>query len=77
MKDWANERARAAADDAAFELLGLTILALVPALFWTGIAAAIGAALGYPLSAATLATVGAAIATFLFSAMMTLFARAG
>jgi hypothetical protein len=76
MKHRAKERARATTDDAAYELVGLTIIALVPALFWTGIAAGVGAALGHPLSSATLATVGAAIATFLLSAMMTLFARA-
>jgi glucose uptake protein GlcU len=76
MKDQATASARAAADDAAYELLGLTIIALVPALFWTGVVALVAAAVGQTPSAITLATVGAAIATFLFSAVMTLFARA-
>lgn len=76
MKNTANERALAGADDAGYQLLGLVIIALVPALFWTGVVGAVGTAIGHPLSAAMLATVGAAIATFLFTAVMTLFARA-
>jgi hypothetical protein len=77
MKNLAKERALTDADDAAYRLMGLTVAALFPALFWTGVAAAVGSAIGHPLSIATLATVGAAIATFLFSAVMTLFARTG
>jgi Ca2+/H+ antiporter len=65
------------ATDAAYRLVGLTIIALVPALFWTGVLAAVGTAIGHPLSSATLATVGAAIATFLFTAVSALFARIG
>jgi len=76
MKDRANERARAAADDAAYELLGLTIIALVPALFWTGVVALIGTAAGQAPSAVTLMTVGAVIATFLFTAVSRLLAPA-
>jgi hypothetical protein len=64
-----------AAEDAAYRLVGLTIIALVPALFWTGVLAAVGNAIGHPLSVATLTTVGAAIATFLFTAVGALFAR--
>lgn len=63
------------AGDAAYRLAGLSIIALVPALFWTGIVALVGAAVGHPPGAVTLMTVGAAIATFLFTAVSTLFAR--
>ncbi len=76
-KTMAKERALMATDEAAYRLLGLTIIALVPALFWTGVVAAIGSAIGQPPSAITLVTVGAAIATFLFTAATTLFARLG
>ena len=65
------------ADDAAYRLMGLTVMALVPALFWTGVVALIGAAVGHPPSAITLTTVGAAIATFLFTAVNMLLARSG
>jgi hypothetical protein len=61
--------------DATYQLAGLTIIALVPALFWTGIVALVGAAIGHPPGAVTLMTVFAAIATFLFTAVSTLFAR--
>jgi hypothetical protein len=74
-KTIAKERALTAADEAGYRLLGLTIIALVPALFWTGVVAAVGTAIGQPPSAITLMTVGAAIATFLLTAAMTLFAR--
>ncbi len=73
----AKERAIAAHEDAAYRLIGLTIIALVPALFWTGVVALIGTAVGHAPSAITLTTVGGAIATFLFTAMSTLLARAG
>jgi hypothetical protein len=63
--------------DTAYRLMGLTIIALVPALFWTGVLAAVGTAIGHPLSTAALATVGAAIATFLVTAVSALFARIG
>jgi hypothetical protein len=77
MKIVARERALTGANDAAYQLLGLTIVALFPALFWTAVAAAVGGAIGHPLSIATLATIGAAIATFLFTAVLTLFTRSG
>ncbi len=64
-----------AASDAAYRLLGVTIITLVPALFWTGVVAAVGAAIGHPASAITLMTVGAAIATFLFTAVVPLIVR--
>jgi glucose uptake protein GlcU len=64
------------AGDAAFRLMGLTVVALVPALFWTSVVALIGAAVGQPPSAATLVTVGAVIATFLFTVIAALISRA-
>ena len=70
------EHAPSHTGDAAYQLLGLLIVALVPAVFWTGLVAMIGAAFGQMPSALTLATIGAAIATFLFGAASTLFARA-
>jgi hypothetical protein len=73
----ARERAVAAHDDAAYRLIGLSIIALVPALFWTGIVAIVGAAMGQAPSAIALVTFAAAVATFLFTAVSTLFARSG
>jgi hypothetical protein len=48
-------------------LLGIFIVSLLSALFWIGFAAAIGAALGRPLGLLALATIAAAITTFLFA----------
>ncbi len=67
-KHLAKTRAVETTDD-AYQMIGLTIIALVPALFWTGVAAAVGSAIGHPLSGAALTTIGAAIATFLFTTM--------
>jgi hypothetical protein len=67
--------ARAEAGDAAYRVAGLTVIAVFPALFWTALAALIGNAVGHPPGVATLATMGAAIATFLFTAATMLFAR--
>jgi hypothetical protein len=39
--------------------------------------AGVGSAIGHPVGIATLATIGAAIATFLFTAVLALFVRAG
>jgi hypothetical protein len=61
--------------DAHYRLLGLMIIALFPALFWTGLLALAGSAIGHPPSVVTLTTVGAAIATFLFAATAALFAK--
>jgi hypothetical protein len=60
----------------AYRLMGLTVIALVPALFWTGVVALIGAAIGHPPGAITLLTVGAVIATFLFTVVSALLGRA-
>ena len=46
---------------------GIFIASLLSALFWTGLAAFFGAALGRPLSLLVLATIAAAIAAFLFA----------
>jgi glucose uptake protein GlcU len=68
-------RALDSGGDAHYRLLGLMIIALFPALFWTGLLALVGAAIGQPPSVVTLTTVGAAIATFLFAATAALFAK--
>jgi hypothetical protein len=62
--------------EAHYRLLGLMIIALFPALFWTGLLALAGSAIGHPPSMVALTTVGAAIATFLFAATAALFAKA-
>jgi hypothetical protein len=49
----------------AFQALGMLIVTMFPALFWTGILATGGSALGYRPSALVLSTVGSAIAAFL------------
>ena len=46
---------------------GIFFASLLSALFWTGLAGFFGAALGRPLSLLVLATIAAAIATFLFA----------
>jgi hypothetical protein len=64
------------AGDAHYRLMGMGIIALFPALFWTGLVAAAGTAAGYAPSALTLATIGASIATFLFMSLGVMFWRA-
>ena len=54
---------------------GIFIVSLLSALFWTGLAGFIGAALGRPLSLLVLATIAAAIATFLFAVASALLDR--
>jgi len=77
MRNSAKARTASAADnDAGYQLFGLTLVALVPALFWSGVVAVIGSAIGHPLSTATLVTIGAAIATFVLTAVTKLFAQA-
>jgi hypothetical protein len=48
-------------------LIGIFVVSLLSALFWIGLAAGIGAALGRPLGLFALATLAAAITTFLFA----------
>lgn len=62
-------------DDASDQLLGLMIVSLVPAVFWTAIIAAVGAAVGHAMSPAALVTFGAAVAAFLAAAGSALLAR--
>lgn len=56
-------------------LIGLLIVALVPALFWSGLIALVGYALGYSVSPYMLATIGASIAAFLALVMKALTAQ--
>jgi hypothetical protein len=51
--------------DAAYRIAGMFIVTLFPALFWTSLLAAVGAAVGHMPSALVLATFASAIAGFL------------
>lgn len=62
-------------DDASEQLLGLMIVSLVPAVFWTALVAAVGAGLGYDVSPATLVTFGTAVVAFLAATGSALLAR--
>jgi hypothetical protein len=53
------------AEEPSHKLAGLLMVSLAPALFWTALLGLGGNALGHVPDALTLATVGAAIATFL------------
>jgi hypothetical protein len=61
--------------DAAYRTAGLMIVSIFPALFWTGLFALTGSALGQPPSVLALATLGAAIAAFLAAVANALFSR--
>ena len=61
--------------EASYRLVGLLIVSLFPALFWTIVLALSAFALGTPLSPLALATVGAAIAAVLAAVFNALFAR--
>jgi hypothetical protein len=65
----------AAARDASYRLVGLLVVSLFPALFWTAVLAAGAFALGVSLSPLALATVGAAIAALLAGVFNALTAR--
>ncbi len=65
----------AAPGGATYRLLGLLVVSLFPALFWTGLLAAGAFALGVSLSPLALATVGAAIAAVLAGVFSALTAR--
>jgi hypothetical protein len=52
-------------DQGSHRLAGLLIVSVFPALFWTGLLALAGGAIGQPLDPLALATIGAAIAAFL------------
>ena len=64
-----------AQEDAWYQFAGLLIVALFPALFWTAVAAGIGAAVGSVPTPAALMTFGAAVATFCGVVAQTLFSR--
>jgi hypothetical protein len=64
-----------ARDDAWYQLAGLLVVALFPALFWTAVAAGIGAAVGSMPTPAALMTFGAAVATFCGVVAQSLFSR--
>jgi hypothetical protein len=61
--------------DATYRFAGLLIVALFPALFWTAVAAGIGAAAGYMPTPAALMTFGAAVGTFCATVGQALFFR--
>jgi hypothetical protein len=60
------------AEPGSHRLAGLLIVSLFPALFWTGLLALAGNAIGQPLDPLALATIGAAIAAFLAAAVSAL-----
>jgi hypothetical protein len=64
-----------ATEGAPDRLIGLLIVSLFPALFWTAVLAFGANAIGHPLSALLLATFGAAIAAFLGAVANMLFTR--
>ena len=61
--------------EASYRFAGLLIVALFPALFWTAVAAGVGAAVGHMPSPAALLTFGAAVATFCAAIGQALFSR--
>ena len=65
-----------AADKVTHQFAGMLLVSLFPALFWTALLAAGGAAVGHAPSALALMTVGTAIAAFLAAVTHALFAKA-
>jgi len=65
----------AATREASYRLVGLLVVSLFPALFWTALLAAGTFAFGVSLSPLALATVGAAIAALLAGVFSALTAR--
>ena len=61
--------------ETSHRFVGLLIVALFPALFWTAVAAGVGAAVGHMPSAIALLTFGAAVATFCAAIGQALFSR--
>lgn len=59
------QSAVATSEHGSHRLVGLAVVSLFPALFWTGVLALIGSVLGQPLDPLALATIGSAIAVFL------------
>jgi hypothetical protein len=64
------------ADDASQQLLGLMIVSLFPALFWTALIAGTGAAAGHTFGPEALVSFGTAVAAFLAAVGQALFSRA-
>ncbi|MFA5898554.1 MAG: hypothetical protein WC829_05515 [Hyphomicrobium sp.] len=60
---------------AAYQLMGMLIVSIVPALFWTLIVAGIGGAVGHAPSAMALMTFGTAVALFCAAVFQSLLAR--
>jgi hypothetical protein len=50
--------------DIPHRIIGLLLVSLVPAVFWTGLVATVGTALGHTMNPTALATFGLAIAAF-------------
>lgn len=63
-------------DDAAYQLAGMLLVSLFPALFWTLCLAGIGSAVGHTPSAAALMTFGTAVAAFCATVFQVLTSRA-
>ena len=68
-------RARQAASQGPARLLGLALVSLAPALFWTCVLALVGHILGAPVTVATLACTLIAIAGFLVLVCSPFFLR--
>lgn len=64
-----------AGQESGYRLVGLLIVSLFPALFWTTLVALGSLAIGAPLSPLALATIGAAIAAILAAVFHALLAR--
>jgi Zn-dependent protease with chaperone function len=62
-------------DDATHQFVGLLIVALFPALFWTAVAAGVGAAIGHAPTPAALMAFGATVAAFCALIGQALFSR--
>jgi hypothetical protein len=63
-------------DATTHRLTGVLIASVFPALAWTGLLAAVGAAIGNPPGTLLLMTVGTVIAGFLAAVLRALLARA-
>ncbi len=59
------QSAVATSEHGTHRLVGLAVVSLFPALFWTGVLALAGGVIGQPLDPLALATIGSAIAVFL------------
>ena len=62
-------------DEVSHRFAGLLIVSLFPALFWTALAAGVGASVGHALSPVALMTFGTAIAAFCAAMFQALVSR--